>query len=410
MIVSGMSGNEAFCLHQKGYAPGEIVVGNSVCSLGLVGGIGAIGRNLAGGEIENITSLIAEGRHAAIERMEREARKQGASGVTSVSSELRTLSGYQEFLSQGTAIHGPPGAFFSTASTGMELYCHLDAGYTPVRFAMGNVAYALGIGQGLVGSLRTFGRGEVREFSQIYNRVRKLALSRLRREAARLGANAVVDVKTRILPCGPGAVELLMTGTASRHPAFSPGPVQPEDVRTSELSGEELWNLAVMGYAPVQLCMATSVYSLGVVGGIGTLFQGLSRGELPELTSLIYSARENCVDLLRAEAERADAERVIGNRLLIRELGPGLIEIMAIGTAVRRQEGLTPASPQLIPQAIIVDREAEESAALTRGPESRPAIAMRTSGGPAQALISAVLAVGIVAWTLCSGIYGMLHN
>ena len=132
MLVSGMSGNEAYCLHQVGYRPGELVVGNSVCSLGLLGGIGAFGRNLAGGEVENVTSLISEGRHAAIQRMEKEAQKHGANGVTSVSSELRTLSGYTEFLSQGSSVHADRGSdipFFSTASSGMELYCHLDAGY-----------------------------------------------------------------------------------------------------------------------------------------------------------------------------------------------------------------------------------------------------------------------------------------
>lgn len=410
-----MSGNEAFCLHQKGFSPGELVVGNSVCSLGVLGGIGAFGRNLTGGEVENVTSLISEGRHAAIERMEKEAQKQGADGVTSVSSELRTLSGYTEFLSQGTSVHAGSGmarpAFFSTASSGMELYCHLDAGYTPMRFAMGNVAYALGLGQGLLGSLRTMGRGEVKEFSAIYNRVRHLALQRLRKEAARLGANAVVDVKTRILPYGPGAMELLMTGTASHHPAFSAGPVGPDDVRTSELTGEELWNLAVMGYAPVQLCMATSVYSLGIVGGIGTLFQGMSRGELPELTSLIYSARENCVNLLRREAEKFGADQVIGNRLMIRELSPGLIEVMSIGTAIKRVEGMTPSSPVLIPQAIIFDRDSTEADTVTRGEPNIAANALQNASrvrGQAQGCIPAVIALGIVATSGCMGIAATL--
>lgn len=410
-----MSGNEAFCLHQKGFSPGELVVGNSVCSLGVLGGIGAFGRNLTGGEVENVTSLISEGRHAAIDRMEKEAQKQGADGVTSVSSELRTLSGYTEFLSQGTSVHAGSGmvrpAFFSTASSGMELYCHLDAGYTPMRFAMGNVAYALGLGQGLLGSLRTMGRGEVKEFSAIYNRVRHLALQRLRKEAARLGANAVVDVKTRILPYGPGAMELLMTGTASHHPAFSVGPVGPDDVRTSELTGEELWNLAVMGYAPVQLCMATSVYSLGIVGGIGTLFQGMSRGELPELTSLIYSARENCVNLLRREAEKFGADQVIGNRLMIRELSPGLIEVMSIGTAIKRVEGMTPQSPVLIPQAIIFDRDSTEADTVTRGEPNLAANALQNASrvrGQAQGCIPAVIALGILATSGCMGVAATL--
>lgn len=103
MIVAGTSGNELYCLDQKGFSVGELVVGNSVVSLGIVGGLGAFGRNLAGGEVANVTSLISEGRHAAIDRMEAEAKKHDATGVSSVVSELRTLGGYTEVLSQGTA-------------------------------------------------------------------------------------------------------------------------------------------------------------------------------------------------------------------------------------------------------------------------------------------------------------------
>ena len=41
MIVSGFSGNEMFCLAEKGWSPGNIVLGNSVQSLGFLGGIAA---------------------------------------------------------------------------------------------------------------------------------------------------------------------------------------------------------------------------------------------------------------------------------------------------------------------------------------------------------------------------------
>jgi hypothetical protein len=37
ITVSGMSGNELFCLAAKDYWPGEIAVGNSVFSLGIGG-------------------------------------------------------------------------------------------------------------------------------------------------------------------------------------------------------------------------------------------------------------------------------------------------------------------------------------------------------------------------------------
>jgi uncharacterized protein YbjQ (UPF0145 family) len=357
VYVCSLSGNEIFCLQLKGFAPGEIVVGNSVRSLGLAGAIGSGFRTLAGGEVENVTALISEGRHAAMGRLVEEARRHGAHGVTGVTTELSTLAGYTEFLSQGTGITASVGQpnFFTTSASGSELYCHLDAGYTPISFVMGNVAYALGVGRGITGGLSTLAQGEVRQYSEMYNRIRHLALFRLRREAASVGANAVVDVRIDLRPFGTGVVELLMTGTASRHPALAGDSRDPANVATSELTGAEIFSLGQMGYAPVQLVMATSVYSLGLVGGIGASFAALAKGELRELTELIYGARENCLSLLRQEAQSVGAERVIGNRLQIRELSPGLIEVVAVGTAVRRLHGMMPYSSALPVQAIVRD-------------------------------------------------------
>jgi uncharacterized protein YbjQ (UPF0145 family) len=243
----------------------------------------------------------------------------------------------------------------------------LDAGYTPMSFVMGNVAYALGIGRGIAGGLSTMAKGEVHQYSEMYNRIRHLALFRMRREAASVGANAVVDVRIDIRPFGVGVVELLMTGTASHHPAFAPVANDPARVVTSELTGAELFSLAQMGYAPVQLVMATSVYSLGLVGGIGASFAALAKGELGELTQLIYGARENCLRLLKDEAQSVGAERVIGNRLQIRELSPGLIEVVAVGTAVRRAEGVAPRSQTLPFQAIVRDDDSLSMAGGSAG-------------------------------------------
>ena len=100
MIVSGLSGNELYCLAEKGWAPGSIVVGNSVQSLGFVGGLSSGLRTIAGGEIENLTKLITEGRHAAIGRLEKEAQQQGAHGVTGVTSDLKQVAGLKEFLGE----------------------------------------------------------------------------------------------------------------------------------------------------------------------------------------------------------------------------------------------------------------------------------------------------------------------
>lgn len=387
MLVCSLSGNEVYCLHQKGFTPGELVVGNSVRSLGLVGSIGSSFRTLAGGEVENITTLISEGRHAAMARLVDEARRHGAHGVTGVTTELSSLAGYTEFLSQGTGVGASAAVpFFTTSASGTELFCHLEAGYTPISFVMGNVAYALGVGRGIAGGLSTLARGEVTQYSEMYNRIRHLALFRLRREAAAVGANAVVDVRIDLRPFGPGVVELLMTGTAAFHSALAAG--ANGEVATSELTGAELFSLAQLGYAPVQLVMATSVYSLGLVGGIGASFAALAKGELRELTELIYGARENCLSLLKAEASSLGAERVIGNRLQIRELSPGLIEVVAVGTAVRRLPGITPHSPSLPLQAIVRD---DDSLSMTGGGSAGFAESLafgRSVGGSVQRQVS----------------------
>lgn len=354
MIVSGFSGNEIFVLAEKGFAPGSIVVGNSVQSLGVVGGLFSGLKTIAGGEIENMTQLINEGRHAAIARLEKEAQAHGAHGVTGVTSELETLAGMREFIAIGSSLKGLDyhGPFFTTACSGQDFYCQLDAGYEPRHFVIGNVAYALGVTRSVTGMFKGMAGGEVKQFSDMYNHTRHLALQRLEKEARERGANAVVDIQTHIIPIGAGASEMLMVGTASYHPAFG-NPARPV---TSELTGEELWNLTKMGYGPLRLLLGTSVYSLGFTGGIGAFFKGLSRGEVGSMTDMVYKARENCLEHIEKEANEIGADAVIGVKVFIYELGSGYIEVMAIGTAVKKMSGLSTQSPSLIPQAIIRDR------------------------------------------------------
>jgi uncharacterized protein YbjQ (UPF0145 family) len=355
MMMSGLSGNEIYCLAQKGWAPGNIVVGNSVHSLGVVRGISSGLRTLAGGEVENITEMISDGRHAAIKRLEDEAGHQTAHGLTGVVSELKKIGGLMEFLAIGSAVKGDKysGPFFTTACSGQDLYCQIDAGYWPRHFVMGNVAYALGVGRGIIGALRTFAGGEVKEYSQMYNHTRHLALERLEKEAEQRGANAVVDIQTHILPFGPGVREMLMVGTASNNATLG----QLARPVTSELTGEELWNLTQLGYAPLRLVLGTSVYALGFTGGIGAFFKSLTRGEVDSVTRLIYEARENCLEHIHQEAEALQADGVIGTKLFIYELGSGFVEVMAIGTAIKRNAQVATQSAQLLPQAIIRDRD-----------------------------------------------------
>src|SRR5689334_18886465 len=104
-IMTGLSGNEIYCLHLKGYRPGELVVGNSVYSLGFLGSMGAGFQTVFGGEVSQITSIIHEGRQQSYRRMLQEAQQRGGTGITGVTSELTHFHGNIEFLSIASCVH-----------------------------------------------------------------------------------------------------------------------------------------------------------------------------------------------------------------------------------------------------------------------------------------------------------------
>jgi uncharacterized protein YbjQ (UPF0145 family) len=119
----------------------------------------------------------------------------------------------------------------------------------------------------------------------------------------------------------------------------------------------EMWNMAALGYAPMRLLLGTSVYSLGLIGGITAAIKGFARGEINELTRLIYDARENALGIINDEAKSIGADDVVGVKSYVYQLGNGLVEFLAIGTAVKKVANLKTISEQLPPQALVVDRE-----------------------------------------------------
>jgi uncharacterized protein YbjQ (UPF0145 family) len=338
-ILTGLSGNEMYCLHLKGFAPGELVIGNSVYAMGFFGTLGAGLQTIVGGEVTPATQVIHDGREQALARMVREAEHHKGIGITGVSSELVQQGGSIEFLSVGSCIHHEAKSAetlgFSTSADGQELYCQLDAGFLPLRFVFGNVAYSIGLGGGIVGGFRSLKRGEVTEYSNVFNETRHRALWRITEEARRANANAVVGIQTTILPFG-GMQEMVMIGTASRHNALPE--TSKDSPITSDLTCEEMWNVIHMGYMPVQLVLGVSVYSLGFVGGIMAGFKALTRGEITTLSTLLYEARDNALRRIRADAELCGADDVMGIKTYVYSLGGGIIEFMAVGTAVKKDK------------------------------------------------------------------------
>ncbi|HEY9715005.1 MAG TPA: heavy metal-binding domain-containing protein [Chroococcales cyanobacterium] len=359
-ILTGLSGNELYCLKEKGFDPGNIVIGNSVFALGFVGGLASGFKTLAGGEIHEITEIIREGRALSYMRMVEESRRHVGVGVTGVTSQLIYHASNIEYLSIGSTVHAaggdPPATdhHWSTAANGQELYCQLDCGFQPVQFVFGNVAYSIGLGGGIMGSLRSLKSGEVVEFSGMLNKTRHLALDRISTEAREAGANAVLGIQTVISPL-MGMQEMLMTGTASYHPDLPPQ--HKENPITSDLTNEEMWNVVHAGYCPIKLVLGVSVFSIGLAGGIKAMFKSFVRGEIKELTYMIYQARIKALGTIAEDAAACGADDVVGIKTYVYDFGSGIIELLAIGTAIKKMPNIKVHSPQLIPQAIIKDSE-----------------------------------------------------
>lgn len=358
--VTGLSGNEIYCLNKLDYWPGQLCVGNSVVALGLAKGIGAGLSNLGGGEVEEVTQLVHDGRMKAIERLMNEAKEAGGIGLSGVSFELISHGTNLEFLAIGSAIKTKgftdtekEPLSFSTAANVQQLYCQIDSGFKPLSFVFGNVAYSIGIGGNIMGSFKSLKRGEVKEFTEIFDKTRHLALTRLKAEAKKAGANSIIGIETTLAPL-MGAQEMLMIGTASHHPLLNEYAGNPV---TSDMTNEEMWNMVNIGYLPIQLVMGVSVYSLGFAGGIMSLLQSIGGGEVAGLTEILYEAREKALARIQLDAINCGADEVVGVKTRVYDLGGGMVEFMAIGTAVKKMNNVTTLHPELPPQAIIQDQD-----------------------------------------------------
>src|SRR5260370_16789845 len=159
---------------------------------------------------------------AGSKRMRAAAGREQVHGVVGVASERRGLSGNSEFLFVGSGVSGGPGtALFTSAGDAQELYCHMDAGYDPKEFVFGNIAYSVGAVGGIAGTLKTLVRGEIKEFSDVFNETRHHALDRLVTHAKAVRANAVVGARANVLPFA-GFPEIFMCAAPTPHPPHPP--------------------------------------------------------------------------------------------------------------------------------------------------------------------------------------------
>ncbi|MGZ6096521.1 MAG: heavy metal-binding domain-containing protein, partial [Polyangiales bacterium] len=179
---------------------------------------------------------------------------------------------------------------------------------------------------------------------------RQLALSRLQQEAALVGADAVVGVHLRDRMITMGArgkggddggevIEFTVVGTAVKAPFIVHPPGQPV---VTDLSGQDLWALAMDGWEPCAFLFEFCRYH-----GWHVTSGSNNYGELDDAKVVVESARTIAANRMLEQAQRVGAEFVVGSdvSIKVREVPCGFggcelddldVDVSWFGTGIRR--------------------------------------------------------------------------
>ena len=220
------------------------------------------------------------------------------------------------------------------------------AGFEPIGLCVGSCIYHLGF---QMAGWNT--NQEMTTLSQAMYEARELAMSRMRTEAADMGADGIVGVRLTVkrMEWDAKVLEFVAIGTGIVHAAGHEGYKGPQGQPfTSDLSGQDFWTLLQAGYRPLEMVMGSCVYHVahqGVLKSMGNIGQNV---ELTNFSQALYDAREIAMERMQNEASAAGAEGVVGVDLHegSHNWAPHIIEFFAIGTAV------IPISTELDPSTI----------------------------------------------------------
>jgi uncharacterized protein YbjQ (UPF0145 family) len=179
---------------------------------------------------------------------------------------------------------------------------------------------------------------EMTVLTQAMYHARELAMTRMEEEADQLGADGIVGVRLEIgrYDWGADLAEFIAVGTAVRHREGVLHRAPNGRPFTSDLSGQDFSTLLRAGYRPAGLVMGNCVYHVARQGMLASLKQIGRNVEMPNFTQALYEARELAMERMQNEADEAQAEGIVGARIIERSHGWGshVIEFFAIGTAV----------------------------------------------------------------------------
>jgi uncharacterized protein YbjQ (UPF0145 family) len=88
--------------------------------------------------------------------------------------------------------------------------------YEVISIVKGSVIQSKHLGRDIMNMLKSLVGGELRGYSEMLNEARAIATKRMVEEAARINADAVVNVRYTTSAVMQGAAEILVYGTAVR--------------------------------------------------------------------------------------------------------------------------------------------------------------------------------------------------
>ncbi len=223
--------------------------------------------------------------------------------------------------------------FFTSDLSVNEFLLVKESGFEPVGLVLGSSIYHIGFQQAMWNQNQ-----EMTVLTQAMYHARELAMTRMEEEADQLGADGIVGVRLEIgrYDWGADLAEFIAVGTAVRHREGVLHRTPSGRPFTSDLSGQDFSTLLRAGYRPAGLVMGNCVYHVARQGMLASLKQIGRNVEMPNFTQALYEARELAMERMQNEADEAQAEGIVGARIIERSHGWGshVIEFFAIGTAV----------------------------------------------------------------------------
>lgn len=333
-----------------------VVQGLTVRSRNVFASVGAGLKSLVGGEISTYTSMCEEARLQAYQRMVADAAALGADAIIGMRYDTNEIvPGVTEVLAYGTALSSTA----SSIATIIEPSAGGDARFAEVAFDRSLVTtanrlpgspavHSLGMVQGITvrsnhifanvaAGLKSLVGGEIATWSGLCQEARRKAFERLLLQARERGAQGVVAVRYDCNQIQPGKVEVIAYGTAVSEQPDSRGSSTgtSEDAVPNHCVTTDVCLAGQEDAHTVGIARGVAVFTVNLVRNIGAGLKGVVGGEIRNYLSMCEAARAQAFRRMLQHGAALGGTGIVCARYTSHCLIPGVIEVVAYGTAVR---------------------------------------------------------------------------